>query len=165
MHGGQRNSLIVVVALVATLVATVGSHTSVCRHRTVTVENGNPTCADLGLLGLKVTTDSPVGTYSLPGIPGSQVEVIARTGPERFDWTSTFGLDAIIVKGRSESHLYRYDNARADDQPSQLHRSATTSTRRSTSSTSATTGETPPTISADTSTVAAPAGSGSTTSR
>ena len=62
-----------------------------------------------------ITTDTPVGTYSLPDVPGSQVEVIARTDPERFDWTSNYGIDAIIVKGRKKSHVYGYDNARSDE--------------------------------------------------
>ena len=110
----KYNSLILVGAVVLALVATTAPTQVTAATKDVTVEGGNPTCADLGLLGLKVTTDSPVGTYSLPGIPGSKVVVTSKTGPRRFDWTSTFGLDAIIVKGRSESNVYRYDNATSD---------------------------------------------------
>ena len=105
-----HNKIIVVAALVAALVAS----TTPVVEATVssTIETGNPSCADLGLEGLKITTSSPVGTYSLPGLPGESVKVSLFSVPTtRINWEATYPLDAVIVKGRDGSSVYRYNPA------------------------------------------------------
>jgi hypothetical protein len=68
---------------------------------------GNPTCQDVGYpFGLKV--DPPAsGTYYLPDNSGSVTVNI--TGPGTFDWSSTFGIDAVIAKGGPKANVYFYD--------------------------------------------------------
>jgi len=67
--------------------------------------DGNPTCADLGYAhGFKV--DPPNGgTYNV----GSLGSVTVSTDGVSFDWSSTFGIDAVISKGGSNANLYVYD--------------------------------------------------------
>lgn len=69
--------------------------------------DGNPTCTDLGYAyGTKwdYPEDSTGGTYPL-GIG----EVTWSTDGTYVDWSSTFGVDAVIVKGGSAANLYAYD--------------------------------------------------------
>jgi hypothetical protein len=70
-------------------------------------QSGNPTCQDFGYpFGLKI--DPPAsGTYYLPDNSGSVTVNI--TGPGTFDWSSTFGIDAVIVKGGPKANVYFYD--------------------------------------------------------
>jgi hypothetical protein len=69
----------------------------------------NPTCQDLGLGYLfELKIDPPVsGTYNLPDNSGSVTVNI--TGQGTFDWSSTFGIDAVIVKGGPNANVYKYD--------------------------------------------------------
>ena len=66
---------------------------------------GNPTCADLGYEH-EFKVDPPnSGTYPLPG--GNSVTV--TIDGVNFDWTSTLGMDAVIVKGGNAANSYVYD--------------------------------------------------------
>ncbi len=68
---------------------------------------GNPTCADLGYTyGLKFDypSKSP-GTYPL----GTGTVTWTLTNNKVVDWTSTFGVDAVIVKGGPNANVYKYD--------------------------------------------------------
>jgi hypothetical protein len=68
---------------------------------------GNPTCQDLGYpFGLKIDPPASV-TYYLPDNSGSVTVNI--TGPGKFDWSSTFGIDAVIAKGGPKANVYFYD--------------------------------------------------------
>jgi hypothetical protein len=65
---------------------------------------GNPTCQDLGYaFSLKVDPPNS-GTYS--NLSGS---VTFSTDGVYVDWSSTFGIDAVIVKGGPNANLYAYD--------------------------------------------------------
>jgi hypothetical protein len=67
---------------------------------------GNPSCTSLGYsLGLKV--DPPTsGTYTFPG--GGDTVTVTSNGVV-FDWSSTLGIDAVIVKGGPNANVYVYD--------------------------------------------------------
>lgn len=68
---------------------------------------GNPTCTGLGYdFGMKLNypDDSTGGTYPL----GSGT-VTWSTDGTYVNWSSTFGVDAVIVKGGSNANVYEYD--------------------------------------------------------
>lgn len=69
---------------------------------------GNPTCEVLGYdFGYKPQPEPPPsGTYTFPGTSYS-VEI--TSDGTYFDWTSTLGIDAVIVKGGPNANVYRYD--------------------------------------------------------
>jgi hypothetical protein len=71
-----------------------------------TVVPGNPTCESLGYAhGLKFDTGKP-GTYY--GKLGTG-KVRWSTDGKSVDWKSTFGVDAVLVKGGPMANLYAYD--------------------------------------------------------
>jgi hypothetical protein len=66
---------------------------------------GNPTCRDLNPLYLELKIDPPAsGTYYLPDNSGSVTVIL--TSSSTFDWSSTFGIDAVIVKGGPKANVY-----------------------------------------------------------
>jgi cysteine-rich repeat protein len=75
-----------------------------------TVENpefveGNPSCSDLGYDN-EFKIEPPVdGTY--PNSDGSVTIVNGTQG--MFDWSSTFGIDAVIAKGGPNANVYSYN--------------------------------------------------------
>jgi hypothetical protein len=75
---------------------------------TPTVVEGNPNCADLGYEnGFKPQPEPPpTGTYTFPD--GVNTVTITSDGTY-FDWTSTLGIDAVIVKGGPNANVYAYD--------------------------------------------------------
>ncbi len=72
------------------------------------VVSGNPSCQELGYdYGFKPQPEPPPsGTYSFPGVDDT---VTITSDGVTFDWTSTLGVDAVIVKGGSDAHVYAYD--------------------------------------------------------
>ncbi len=75
-------------------------------HVEPVVVDGNPTCTDLGYdFGTKVDPPTP-GTYAIDAF--SSITWTSADGVD-FDWTSTLGMDAVIVKGGSEANVYAYD--------------------------------------------------------
>jgi hypothetical protein len=67
---------------------------------------GNPTCADLGYGTVEVKVEPPQsGTFSLDLV--NTVQVVVSSGTH-FDWTSTLGIDAVIVKGGDNAAVYTY---------------------------------------------------------
>jgi hypothetical protein len=71
---------------------------------------GNPSCTDLGYgFGYKIDPPNP-GTYSIDSFG----MVTFTSDGTYFDWTSTVGVDAVIVKGGPNSNLYKYDEALED---------------------------------------------------
>jgi hypothetical protein len=69
---------------------------------------GNPSCTSLGYdFGYKPQPEPPPsGTYTFPGT--TQTVTINSDGTY-FDWASTLGIDAVIVKGGNEANSYLYD--------------------------------------------------------
>lgn len=75
---------------------------------TPTLVAGNPSCTSLGYpFGFKPNTPSegnPVGVHSVAG----GTITITKSG-ESISWTSTIGIDAVIIKGGPNANLYVYD--------------------------------------------------------
>jgi hypothetical protein len=74
---------------------------------TPVIVEGNPSCEDLGYAhGIRwnYPEDSTGGTY-----PVGTGTVSWSTDGTFVDWTSTFGVDAVIVKGGSQANVYVYD--------------------------------------------------------
>ena len=72
--------------------------------------DGNPTCADLGYdSGFKI--DPPVsGSTGIPIGYTVNYTVYTEDGIQKLDWTSDFGIDAVIIKGgNAGANLYVYD--------------------------------------------------------
>ncbi len=85
------------------------------------VVTGNPDCQDLGpYFGFKPFPEPPpVGTYFFgsatttpPHAPTSDALTITNVTPSgtynHFDWVSTLGIDAVIVKGGANANVYNY---------------------------------------------------------
>jgi hypothetical protein len=72
-----------------------------------TVVPGNPSCSDLGFdFGFKPQPEPPPsGTYAFPD--GINQVTITSDGTY-FDWTSTLGIDVVIVKGGPNANSYVY---------------------------------------------------------
>jgi len=79
---------------------------------------GNPNCVELGYdYGFKI--DPPgAGTYSIDGI-----NTVTVTTPDGvfFDWSSTLGMDAVIVKGGPNANVYIYDPPAERTSDTDLH--------------------------------------------
>ena len=93
---------------------------------------GNPSCASIGLgFGFKID-QSPNGTFTLTAgtetvLTGGAVSdpnnsvTISNSNDTYFDWTSTLGLDAVIVKGGPNANVYAYDPPSEASSDSGLH--------------------------------------------
>ncbi len=70
---------------------------------------GNPDCAGLGYtLGFKPQPEPPPdGLYQFPADPGNTVTISNNDGTF-FDWASTLGIDAVIVKGGPDADAFVY---------------------------------------------------------
>src|SRR5215204_3409243 len=67
--------------------------------------DGNPTCVGLGYqFGFKVDPPNS-GTYPVAGVGSITVTADGTTA----SFTSDFGIDAVIVKGGSNAHVYAYN--------------------------------------------------------
>ena len=84
---------------------------------TPTVVAGNPSCTDLGYsFGFKPQPEPPpAGTYffgdpvTSPAHPPTGDSITISSDGTFFDWSSTLGLDALIVKGGANAHVYVYE--------------------------------------------------------
>ena len=73
---------------------------AVATHVTPQVVAGNPTCG-----GNKFDPPNN-GTHNVPGFGSITV---SNANGSTFDWSSTFGIDSVIVKGGPNSNVYTYD--------------------------------------------------------
>src|SRR5215218_3610128 len=66
----------------------------------------NPSCADLGYaFGFKLEGNDLIsGTHTV----GSVGSIAVTISGDSFDFMSTFGIDAVIVKGGSNANVYYY---------------------------------------------------------
>jgi hypothetical protein len=75
-------------------------------HVDVPVVPGNPTCDDLGLGDFSIKVDPPhSGTYALD----DENSVTVTIDGLMVSWSSTIGIDAVLVKGGPNAALYLYD--------------------------------------------------------
>ncbi len=70
---------------------------------------GNPACQDLGYpFEHKIDPADPGTTVSpVPGL--GTITLIVDANDQFFDWSSTFGIDAVIAKGGPNANVYVYD--------------------------------------------------------
>ncbi|MFM2071775.1 MAG: hypothetical protein RLZZ623_2038, partial [Actinomycetota bacterium] len=109
-----------VVTLVATTLVTgaaiSSADTSGTPSVTPTVVNSATTCTALVPslpYSLPVSPGARAKTYALPGAGGGTVS-IAPNDDEKFSWSATYPIDAVIVIGGGLSNVYRYNNALSD---------------------------------------------------
>jgi hypothetical protein len=90
------------------MMSIIGARTVGAASVPPTVMGGNPSCASLGYsFGFKPQPEPPPsGTYT---IPGTMETITITSDGTTFSWTSTLGIDAVIVKGGSNANVYVYD--------------------------------------------------------
>lgn len=87
--------------------------------QTTTQVAGNTSCAAQGYShGLKIEPAPFAGNYAFPGDPGNTL-TITSVDDVYIDWTSTLGIDAVIVKAGNASSIYTYAPEATSDE--QLH--------------------------------------------
>lgn len=107
----------VVVVFVTAVCLTVLARSASASHVTPTVIAGNPSCTSLSYdFGFKPQPEPPPsGTYffgdpvTSPAHAPTGDSVTITSDGTFFDWTSTLGIDAVIVKGGSNANVYVYD--------------------------------------------------------
>ena len=91
--------------LTLALVLALSAHPVIAASVTPVVIANNPTCIDLGYdFGFKIDPPTP-GIYPV----GNGSITWTSTDGVYFDWNSTFGIDAVLVKGGSNARLYTYN--------------------------------------------------------
>ena len=102
-----KNTLFVSIIVSALAIYGISLQSSYGANVTSETISGNPTCQGLGYK-FELKVDPPAsGTYSLSDNSGSVTVNI--TGSGTFDWSSTFGIDAVIVKGGPGANVYTYN--------------------------------------------------------
>lgn len=91
-------------AVVASAVAMSGSQAA---SVTPTYVGGNPTCQSQGYDHEYKIDGNTSGTYTVPNVGSITLTYDSTT--KMFDWTSTFGIDAVLAKGGNGANLYVYD--------------------------------------------------------
>jgi hypothetical protein len=81
--------------------------------------DGNPTCP-AGTTEFKIEPVPSGTTQHVVGGVGT-IEITVYDSNRRFDWTSDFGIDIVIVKGGPNSNLYVYDPPTEAFADSDLH--------------------------------------------
>lgn len=80
--------------------------------------DGNPKCADYGLVGFKPRDESgdiyKNGTYTFTIYGMGSLTMTIANGPN-VSWISTFGIDKVIVKGGPNANVYSYSPASMGD--------------------------------------------------
>jgi hypothetical protein len=82
---------------------------------TPTVVSGNPTCASLGLGDSEFRVNSPVAGTTAYSVAGGTVTITINAAGQILDFTSTFPLDGVIVKGGTLANVYAYDPEASSD--------------------------------------------------
>ncbi len=92
-------------ALTLALALVLSAHPVMAASVTPVVIAGNPTCIDLGYdFGFKIDPPTP-GIYPV----GNGSITWTSADGVYLDWSSTFGIDAVLVKGGPNAHLYTYN--------------------------------------------------------
>ncbi|MBC7271524.1 MAG: hypothetical protein H5T76_22915 [Streptomyces sp.] len=101
-------ALVAAAGLVAAAPAVATSHGTSGDGVVPILVEGNAKCADFGLRETKF--DNPSTGKSSAAPYGSQkIEIEITADLKYVDWTSTIGIDRVIVKGGDDSHVYIYN--------------------------------------------------------
>ncbi len=94
-----------ILAMALALALAFGAFPAMAASVEPVVITGNPTCVGLGYdFGFKIDPPTP-GTY-----PAGNGSITWTTADGVYlDWISTFGIDAVLVKGGPNAHLYVYN--------------------------------------------------------
>ncbi len=126
LHGKSKSRqwLLVAFALLAVfgaMATALASRTAQAEHVEPVWADGNPTCGARGFLfGFKPFAGDVGGLEADPsgafGVNGGTITVTENVDDNGIDWTSTFPILAVIVKGSSAANVYYYtpDGALAD---------------------------------------------------
>lgn len=110
-HHSQQRRVRTIAAVAAALTASV-AHTGVAAAADVSVVAGNPNCASLGG-GLQEHKIDPVPQGANAFAGGSlEITVSGRT----LAWRADDAVDAVIVKGGPNAHVYRYSPESSGDE-------------------------------------------------
>src|SRR5215213_8682678 len=103
-----RNLLVMLAGFVGAVMLLLSTRSAQATHVQPNLVLGNTSCTALGYdYGFKPQPEPPPsGTYTFPGDDATVTIVSDGT---YFDWTSTLGIDAVIVKGGSNSNVYVYN--------------------------------------------------------
>ena len=104
----RKKTGVAFVLLVILLLSLLLTYPAAASHVTPVFVAGNPDCEDLGYdFGFKPQPEPPPsGTYNFPGDTINSVNI--SSDGTSFDWTSTLGIDAVIVKGGPNANVYTY---------------------------------------------------------
>ena len=110
-------ALVVVAAVVALLIVVAGpSGTTSANDVTPVLVDGNPDCNGQNEL-VRIDPVSS-GTFS---VAGGTITIVVNSSAKTFDWTSTVGIDFILVKGGPNANLYVYNPPAASFGDTGLH--------------------------------------------
>ncbi len=100
---------LVALAVVLWMNATAG--TSVAASVTPEQIAGNPTCGDVRAGLLEAVRVEPVenGTFPFTADGASHSVTLSNVTGTTFDWSSTLGMDVVVVKGGPNANGYTYD--------------------------------------------------------
>lgn len=103
-----KRALVLIVAIGCLIGILFPVQLAVASHVTPTFVPGNPSCTDLGYdFGFKPQPEPPPsGIYNFP--EGINTVTITSDGTY-FDWLSTLGIDAVVVKGGPNANVYVHD--------------------------------------------------------
>jgi len=95
----------------ALLLAQVGGGKHSVSACVPTPVSGNISCSDIRPGLIEAVKVDPVvdGTYSFTDVNGFSQSIGVDKHDKYFDWTSTLGMDVVIVKGGNGANVYNYD--------------------------------------------------------
>lgn len=114
MRNKRLSFVLMSLALTLLLGATISLAETIDPNPPDELLQGNPTCTDLECLWeVEFKVDPPTsGTYPVAGF--GSITVDFYDGDENLmyvDWSSDFGINAVIVKGSNYANVYHYDPA------------------------------------------------------
>jgi VCBS repeat-containing protein len=109
-----RNYILGFIMMVALAMGMLSFKTLSANSVPPTHEEGNPSCVSLGYAaGFKPFSGNvggleanPSGTFN---VAGGSITVTENSNGNGISWSSTFGIDAVIVKGGPNANVYVYD--------------------------------------------------------
>ncbi len=129
-HASRRGAIAVIAAIVAAAALIILTpRGAAANHVNPVFVAGNPKCVDLAYdFGFKPQPEPPPsGTYffggpvTTPPHALTTESVTITSDGTFFDWTSTIGIDAVIVKGGPNANVYVYDPPAEETSDTGLH--------------------------------------------
>ncbi len=109
----QKKVLFSIAAGIALAVALLLVLPGMAASVTPVLVDGNPKCTDYGLVGFK-PSDTMTGTYVYNVYGMGTLTMTVKAGP-LVDWSSTFDISKVIVKGGPKANVYSYNPGTMED--------------------------------------------------